>query len=163
MELVLRGLTWDACLIYLDDSIIFSSTFRQHLVRLQLVLHCLRQAGLKLSPIKCHFCETQVNHLGHQVSKRGISTDPSKWEEVLNWSTPNTVKEVKASLGIASYYRRFIDNFAHVASPLNKLTRKEVRGKRWKSRIHSTCVCTICTYYTLCWSKRSLRCTLMRS
>ena len=60
-ELVPRGLTWGACLIYLDDIIIFSSAFEQHLVRLQLVLDRLRQAGLKLSPIKCHFAKTQVN------------------------------------------------------------------------------------------------------
>ena len=113
MELVLRGLTWDACLMYLDNIIIFSSTFEQHLVRLQLVLDRFRQAGLKLSPIKCHFAKTKGNYLGHQVSKRGILTDPSMLAKVLNWPTPKTVKEVKAFLGIASYYRRFIDNFAH--------------------------------------------------
>ena len=73
------------------------------------------------------FCEkTQVNYLEHQVSKSGISTDPSKVAKVLNWPTPKTVKELKAFLGIASYYRRFIDNFAHVASPINRLTRKQV-------------------------------------
>ena len=126
MALVLRVLTWDAYLIYLDDIIIFSSTFEQHLVRLQLVLDRLRQADLKLSPIKCHFAKTQVNYLGHQISKRGISTDPSKLAKVLNWPTPKRpLKRSKRFSAFASYYRRFIDNFAHVASLL-KLTRKEI-------------------------------------
>ena len=147
MELVLRGLTWDACLIYLYDIIIFSSTFDQHLVRLRLVLDRLRQAGLKLSPIKCHFAKTQVNYLGHQVSKRGISTDPSKLAKVLDWPTPKTVKEVKAFLGIASYYRRFIDNFAHVASPLNKLTRKEPEaGTAFAQLKHLLCQAAVLAY-----------------
>ena len=75
------------------------------------------------------FAKTEVNYHGHQVSKRGISTDPSNLAKVLNWPTPKTIKEVKAFLGIASYYQRFIDNFAHVASPLNKPTRKE-RGEK---------------------------------
>ena len=84
MELALGGLTWDACLIYLDDIIIFSSTYEQHLVRLQLVLDRLRNAGLKLSFIKCPFEKIQVNYLGNQVSKRGILNDPSKLAKVLN-------------------------------------------------------------------------------
>lgn len=126
MELTLRGLTWETCLIYLDDVIIFSKTFEEHLYRLRQVFERIRQAGMKLKPKKCHFVQQQVEYLGHLVSKQGIATDPAKVDKVLNWPTPRSVKELKSFLGMASYYRRFVANFASLAGPLNRLTREDV-------------------------------------
>ena len=127
MEMVLRGLNWDVCLIYLDDIIIFSATFQDHLSRLRQVFDRLRQAGLKFSPKKCHFAQQQVEYLGHIVSKHGIAVDPSKVSKVRDWPTPRSVKEVRTFLGVASYYRRFVPEFARIAGPLNQLTRKGVQ------------------------------------
>jgi hypothetical protein len=84
MELLLRGLNWDVCLIYLDDIIIFSATFDDHLKRLQQVFERLRQAGITLKPNKCSFAQRQVQYLGHIVSNEGISVDPSKVDKVRN-------------------------------------------------------------------------------
>ena len=80
MDRVLGGLKWSSCLVYFDDIIIVGSTFDDHLRNIGSVLMRLRGAGLKLKPAKCIFCQQQVSFLGHVVSSRGISTDPSKTE-----------------------------------------------------------------------------------
>ena len=83
----------------------------------------LRQAGLKLSPRKCHFAQQQVQYLGHVVSinRESLPTRPRYWP------TPQSAKEVHTFLEMASYYRRYVDDFARIAVPLNYLTRKNVR------------------------------------
>ena len=129
MERVLSGLHWTACLVYLDDIIIFSKTVEQHLALLRDVLSRLRRAGLKVKPSKCHLLQTSVHYLGHVVSAKGIETDPGKVKCVSNWPIPTTSKELSSFLGLASYYRRFIKNFAHVAAPLHVLIHK---GKPWQ-------------------------------
>ena len=133
LDAVLRGLTGDACLIYLDDVIVYADSFKEHLKRLRAVLDQLRKAGLKLKPEKCKFVQSSVPYLGHIVSKDGVATDPSKVEKVRHWSIPKTTSEVKAFLGFAGYYRRFIDGFAKIATPLTQLTSKRQRF-RWTSK-----------------------------
>ena len=117
MDLVLAGLHWDVCLVYLDDIIVFSQSFKQHVQRLQLVLERLRKAGLKLSPSKCHLFQPKVEFLGHVVSGDGVSTDPKKTEAIDNWPTPRSVRDVRSFLGLCSYYRRFVKGFADIAKP----------------------------------------------
>ena len=129
MERVLSGLHWTACLVYLDDIIIFSKTVEQHLALLRDVFSRLRRAGLKVKPSKCHLLQTSVHYLGHVVSAKGIETDPGKVKCVSNWPIPTTSKELSSFLGLASYYRRFIKHFAHVAAPLHALIHK---GKPWQ-------------------------------
>ena len=126
MSRVLHGLEWKVCLIYIDDIIIFSKTFEEHLFRLRLVFDRLREAGLKLKPTKCYFARNSVNFLGYVVSSSGVSPDPEKLESVRSFPTPNTVKDVRSFLGLCNYYRRFVEGFAKIASPLNHLTRKGV-------------------------------------
>ena len=84
MERVLQGLSWKVCLAYLDDIIVFSTSFTQQLENLSQGFECLRQANLKLSPQKCTLFKDQVTCLGHVVRADGISTDPAKLESVTN-------------------------------------------------------------------------------
>ena len=126
MNLVLAGIQWHSCLVYIDDIIIFGKTFDQHLHNLQQVLDRLRQAGLKLQPSKCQFLQHEVIFLGHVVSQNGVAPDPEKTSKVAQWPTPSSAKEVQQFLGLASYYRRFVKDFAAVAKPLHRLTEKGV-------------------------------------
>ena len=114
------------CLVYLDDVIIFSRTLEEHITHLQRVLGRIRQAGLKLKPQKCNFVQEQVLCLGHVVSRRGIAPDPSKVEAVKRWPRPRDVPGVRAFLGFASYYRKFVPGFSKIAGPLHALTRQGV-------------------------------------
>ena len=88
MERVLSGLTWNTCLVYRDEIIIFSRTFENHLANLREVFERLKEAHLKLSPKKYNFFKTKVTLLGHIVSNEGVSTDPSKIKAVTDWLIP---------------------------------------------------------------------------
>lgn len=121
MVSVLAGLQWKTYLVHLDDIIMFSSTFKEHLRRLQEVFTRLREAGLKLKPQKCGLLSKSVPFLGHVISKEGIATDPAKDESVSKWPIPVTKSELRSFLGLAFYYRRFIQNFASIAASLHQL------------------------------------------
>jgi len=120
VDMALAGLTWEICLAYLDDLIIFSRTFDQHIERLQRVFDRLVQAGLKLKPSKCALFQRRVKFLGSIMSGEGIEPDPEKVQAVAQWPTPQNVTEVRAFVALASYYRRHIRSFA-------ELTKKDVR------------------------------------
>ena len=94
MDLVLSGLQWAHCLVYLDDVIILGRSFEEHIQNLGLVLQRLRAAGLKIKPSKCAFLQQEVKYLGHVVSRKGTHPDPSKTERIASWPTPETAKDV---------------------------------------------------------------------
>lgn len=119
MQATMSDLAFQIVLIYLDDLLVFSSTFQDHLVRLETVLSRLRDTGLKIKVEKCHFLQPEVKFLGHQVSCKGISTDPDKIHAVKAWPVPRNVKELRSFLGFCSYYRRFIQGFSQIAGPLH--------------------------------------------
>lgn len=108
-------------LLYLDDIVVFSSTVKQHLERLEVVLGRLQQEGLKAKLSKYAFFQKEVRYLGHVISNQGVSTDPNKVEVMANWQAPTTISELRSYLGFASYYRRFVEGFATLAAPLHKL------------------------------------------
>ncbi len=102
----------------------FSRTFSEHLNSLEEVFSRFRSAGLKLKVNKCHFARSEVSYLGHVVSSQGLLPDEKNLDKVRSWPTPRTVTEVRAFVGLCSYYRRFVRNFAVVAAPLHALTQK---------------------------------------
>ena len=126
MELVLAGLSWEVCLAYLDDVVVFGRTWEEHLQRLKMVLMRLKEAHLKLHPKKCQFFKKSVAFLGHVISNNGVSTEPDKINAIVHWPTPTNLAEVQSFLGLASYYRRFIHKFAEVAAPLHRLQEKGI-------------------------------------
>lgn len=132
MDLVLSGLLYELCLVYIDDIIIFSRTFEDHLKNIQTVLDRLRSANIKLSPEKCNFCLEEIPFLGHVISSKGCSPNPDKVAAIINWPVPQHKTELKSFLGIAGYYRRFIPDFATIAEPLTSLTSKKALFK-WES------------------------------
>jgi len=121
MELVMRGLQWEILLIYLDDLIVFSKTFDEHLERLDKVLSRLSEAGLKLKPSKCVLFKSEVSFLGHVVTEDGIKPQISKVECMQNWERPRDLTSLRSFLGFCSYYRRYIRSFSCRAQPLNRL------------------------------------------
>lgn len=122
MEQILAGLNYRTCLVYIDDIILFSKSFEKQIENLREVFERVKAANLKLNPKKCILFKKQVKFLGHVVSESGISTDPDKISAIKDWPIPNNVKAIRSFLGIASYYRKFILNFAQIAKPLHKLT-----------------------------------------
>lgn len=93
------------CFIYLDDLIIFSSSFEEHLERLELILTRLEECGIKLSAEKCSFVQRKVKFLGHIVSENGLETDPEKSSKIANYPTPVNIDELRSFLALAGYYR----------------------------------------------------------
>ena len=124
MDLVLAGVQWSECLVYLDDVIMLGRTFEEHLCNIRSVFERFRQSGLRLKLSKCHFFQRQVQYLGHIISREGLATDPAKTDKVLKWPTPMSKHETQQFLGLASYYRRFVKDFAHIARPLHRLTER---------------------------------------
>ena len=124
MDVIMAGLHLDICLVYLDDIIVYSRTPEEHFERLVLMFNRLRNSGLKLKPEKCCLFQKSVSFLGHVISEDGIGTDPKKTQAVSDWPRPTCQKDVRAFLGLAGYYRRFVQGFAKKAAPLHVLLKK---------------------------------------
>ena len=105
-------------LVYLDDLLVYSKTFDEHIEHLERLLQRVTETGLKLKASKSQFLEREVSYLGHTISADGVSCESGKVECVQNWPTPTTTTELCSFLVFASYYRRFISGFARIAGPL---------------------------------------------
>jgi len=123
MNLVLTGIQGFRCLVYFDDIVIYGSSLEDHNKRLKEVLQRLRKTNLKLQPDKCEFLHKEVIYLKHIISENGISPDPSKLTAIKEFPTPKKVKDIQSFIGLAGYYRKFIENFSRIAKPLTKLTK----------------------------------------
>ncbi|KAL0536965.1 hypothetical protein IC582_025928 [Cucumis melo] len=124
MNRVFREFLDTFVIVFIDDILIYSKTEAEHEEHLRIVLHTLRDNKLYAKFSKCEFWLKQVSFLGHVVSKAGVSVDLAKIEAVTGWTRPSTVSEVRSLLGLAGYYRRFVENFSRIATPLTQLTRK---------------------------------------
>ncbi|GBO40120.1 Retrovirus-related Pol polyprotein from transposon 17.6 [Araneus ventricosus] len=127
MDNLLRHLKWQMCLCYLDDIVVFSQTFPEHLERLCCVLRCIQEAGLIRISKKCLLGAKEIKILGHLVSVEGIKIDPDKIKAVQNFPTPKNIQDVKSFLGLCSYYCRFIKDFCHRARPLQVLLKNNYK------------------------------------
>ena len=125
MDHVLSCLHWEMCLFYLDDIIVFSSTWEEHLARLRQVFQQLRHANLKLGAEKCMFAAKEGSYLGHRVTEEGLLPDSSLLAAIREIPPPKTATEVCSFLGLAGYYWQYVKNFASIAGPLHALTRKD--------------------------------------
>jgi len=133
MQIILKDKLWQICLCYLDDIIIYGSTELELLDRFGTVLDRLHHTGLKLKPSKCTLFQTEIQYLGHLVTADGIKPLPDKLEAIRNFPVPKCLRDVRAFYGLASYYRRFVKDFAKIAEPLSSLTKKQDVKFHWTS------------------------------
>ena len=122
------------CLIFLDDILVYSKTFEEHIERLHAVFSKLAEHKLKLKPSKCELFKSSVTYLGHIISSQGICTDPDKTNTVSNWPAPTNVKELREFLGFAGFYRRYIQHFSQIVEPLTYLLKGQYSTQRKQER-----------------------------
>ena len=116
-------------LVFLDDIFIYSRSESEHISHLREVLEVLRREKLYLKPSKCEWMLPEVEFLGHRIGRDGLAVDPHKVDAVKQWPTPTNVSELRSFLGLAGYYRRFLEQYSKIALPLTELTKDEVEWK----------------------------------
>ena len=128
MQRVLAGLQSENATefvsMYLDDVIVFSETFTDHIKHLEAVFDCLKEAGLMLNPKKCRIVYNEVEYLGHVVTPQGLKPNNRNLDAVKNFPPPANLRHLQQFLGLTSYYRRFVPGYVKIAYPLHILTRK---------------------------------------
>ena len=112
---------------YDNDILVYSKNTKEHAVHLRIVLQSLRDKQLYAKFSKCEFWLNEVVFFGHVVSEEGIFVDPRKVEAIVDWEQLKNVTEIRSFLGLAGYYRRFVENFSLITTPLTRLTRKGVK------------------------------------
>jgi hypothetical protein len=127
MDVVLGPEVREYTINYIDDLLIVSTSFEEHLVHLAQVLQPLQDVGMTVNLEKSVFLQEKVTFLGHVLSSQGISTDPGKVEAIQQFPVPKTRKHLRAFLGRCGYYRRFCEKYSHATAPLARLLRKDVR------------------------------------
>ena len=121
MNRVFRAYLDRFVIVFIDDILVYSKSRKQHARHLRIILETLREEQLYAKFNKCEFWLSQVGFLGHVISAEGVNVDPQKIEAVMNWGRPNSVTEIRSFLGLAGYYRRFVQDFSRIAAPLTKV------------------------------------------
>ncbi|GJS89391.1 putative reverse transcriptase domain-containing protein, partial [Tanacetum coccineum] len=114
-------------IVFIDDILIYSKSEEEHAEHLKLILELLKKEELYAKFSKCDFWLSRVQFLGHVIDSEGIHVDPAKIESIKDWASPKTPTEIRQFLGLAGYYRRFIEGFSKIAKPMTKLTQKNVK------------------------------------
>lgn len=112
------------CGCFIDDILIYSKTFEDHLLHLEQVFLLLQQHHFHIKLTKCSFAKQELSYLGHVISVEGVATDPKKVQIIKDWPTPTSVKEVRSFLVMVGYYRKFVRNFGVISKPLTNLLKK---------------------------------------
>ncbi|XP_043697268.1 uncharacterized mitochondrial protein AtMg00860-like [Telopea speciosissima] len=114
-------------IVFIDETLVYSKSEEEHANHLCLVLLRLREKQLYAKFSKCEFWLQHVAFLGHLVSAKGIEVDPGKVKSIVDWEAPKSVADIRSFLGLAGYYRRFIENFSRILALMTRLTRKGVK------------------------------------
>ncbi|GJU09524.1 putative reverse transcriptase domain-containing protein, partial [Tanacetum coccineum] len=114
-------------IVFIDDILIYSKNEREHEEHLKTILELLKEEKLYAKFSKCEFWIPKVQFLGHVIDSRGIHVDPAKIESIKDWASPKTPTEIRQFLGLAGYYRRFIEGFSKIAKSMTKLTQKGIK------------------------------------
>ncbi|GKA69494.1 putative reverse transcriptase domain-containing protein [Tanacetum coccineum] len=114
-------------IVFIDDILIYSKREKEHVEHLKLILELLKEEKLYAKFSKCEFWLSKVQFLGHVIDSEGIRVDPAKIESIKDWESPKTPTEIYQFLGLAGYYRRFIEGFSKTAKPMTKLTQKNMK------------------------------------
>ena len=125
MNMIFRPYLDQFVIVFIDDILIYSGSGEEHAEHLRIILQTLWKHRLYAKLSKCHFWLDSVTFLGHIISGEGVSVDPQKVEAILNWKPPMSVTEIRSFLGLAGYYRKFVEGFSKIAAPLTRLKRKE--------------------------------------
>ena len=139
MNSVLGDLVDSCCVVYLDDILIYSKTIEEHEAHLKGVLERLNHYGLLINMKKSKFYCEEVKYLGFKISNNSVHVDEEKINVIKEWRTPQSVTEVRSFLGLANYYRRFIQNYTKLAMPLLELTKKD-REFKWSEECQQSFV-----------------------
>ena len=124
-------------LVYIDDILVYSKSLTEHEEHLKIILNVLRENKLFAKASKSEFFMENIEFLGHTISVDGIGTDSSKCTAILNWPQPNNQTEIRSFLGLTNYYRRYVKDYAKIASPLTDLLKKDKRFL-WTKRVDAT-------------------------
>jgi hypothetical protein len=128
MRGILAPYLWLFCLVYIDDIVIYSRSYEDHIGHLDKVLSAIENSGITLSPVKCHLFYGSILLLGHKVSRLGLSTHKEKVQAIIDLARPRKLTQLQSFLGMAVYFSAFIPFYADICSPLFELLRK---GTKW--------------------------------
>ena len=126
IDCVLGGLKWNCCIVYMDDILIYSESFDQHVNHVKQVLTRLSESGLTLKPSKCFFFMRGVSFLGYFIDSEGVHMQPEKVEAIVNFPDPTNLTEARSFKGLAGFYSHFIPKFSEIVKPITNLFRKNV-------------------------------------
>lgn len=122
---ILRPYIGKFAYVYIDDVLIYSSSAEEHIEHINIIVDALRKAYMKISNEKSHFFKEEIEYLGHVIKHDGITVDPMKVQTIKKYPVPTTLKELRSFLGLASYYRKFIKDFANITKPSTTFLRGE--------------------------------------
>jgi hypothetical protein len=128
----------DFVVVYIDDILIYSGSLEEHEEHLRKMFQRLKENKLYAKFEKCEFRVTEVDFLGHRITQEGLKMDDHKVKAILDWESPKSVPALKSFLGLASYYQKFIKNFAKIAAPLTNLLKKSAVTYEWEEACNET-------------------------